>query len=77
MNGNYVPNVFKYSNQQYTLLITMFTLTGDPKNDLQISLDASDIEQFIYENRLNDLLIKGKVIYTDKYAAVDKINVKF
>lgn len=73
MNGNYTPNVFKYSNQQYTLLITLFTMTGDKKNDLQISLDAVDIEQFIYENKMNDLLIKGKVIYTDKYAAIDKM----
>lgn len=78
--NSYNSNTFKCksSNKVYTLLVTLFTKSGDPKDDLQVSLDAADIEEVTYESKLNDLLLRGKVIYVDKYAMVDKfINQHF
>ena len=39
----YTPNTFKYSNKTYTVFVNLFTNNGDPKNGLQISIDAADI----------------------------------
>lgn len=68
--NNYSNNTFKYSNKKYSIFISLFT--GSDDEDLRISLDAADIEEFVYENKLNDLVLRGHIIYTDKYAQVDK-----
>lgn len=74
---NYSNNVFKYNNKKYSFFVNLYTGNGKD-DDLRVSLDAADIEEFVYENKLNDLVIKGHVIYTDKYAQVDKfINQHF
>ena len=74
---NYSNNVFKYSNKKYSFFVNLYTGNGKD-DDLRVSLDAADIEEFVYENKLNDLVMKGHVIYTDKYAQVDKfINQHF
>jgi hypothetical protein len=38
-----------------------------------MACDASDVEEIVYEGKLNDLLLKGHIIYIDKYANVDKL----
>lgn len=74
---NYSNNVFKYNNKKYSFFVNLYTGNGKD-DDLRVSLDAADIEEFVYENKLNDLVMKGHVIYTDKYAQVDKfINQHF
>ena len=67
MMENYSNNVFKYSNKKYSFFVNLYTGNGKD-DDLRVSLDAADIEEFVYENKLNDLVMKGHVIYTDKYA---------
>ena len=66
-------NTFKYSNKTYTVIGTLFTSTGAKDKDVNISLDPIDIEEIVYEGKLNDLLLRGHIIYTDKYALVDKM----
>lgn len=66
-------NTFKYSNKTYTIIATLYTNTGNKDTDVRISLDPVDIELLEYEGKLNDLLLKGKVVYTDKYARVDRM----
>lgn len=68
---NYSNNIFKYSNKKYTFFANCYTGTGS-EDDLRISMDAADIEEFVYENKLNSLVLTGHIIYTDKYARVDK-----
>ena len=69
--NNYSNNVFKYNNKQYSLFISLYTGNGDD-DSLTVSLDCADIEEFVYENNLNSLVLTGHIIYTDKYARVDK-----
>lgn len=69
--NNYSNNVFKYNNKQYSLFISLYTGNGDD-DSLTVSLDCADIEEFVYENKLNSLVLTGHIIYTDKYARVDK-----
>lgn len=69
--NNYSNNCFKYSNKKYTFFVNLYTGNGK-EDDLRVSLDAADIEEFVYENKLNDLVMQGHVIYTDKYAQIDK-----
>ena len=66
-------NIFSYSSKSYTLNVTLYTSTNQPDKDLNIALDAADIEEVVYEGKFNDLLLKGYVIYTDRYAMVDKM----
>lgn len=66
-------NTFKYSNKTYTITATLYTNTGDKETDVNIGLDPTDIECIEYEGKLNDLLLRGKVVYVDKYARVDRI----
>ena len=68
--NNYSNNIFKYSNKKYTFFANLFT--GEDDDDLKVSLDMADVEEFIYENALNELCLRGHLIYTDKYAQVDK-----
>lgn len=66
-------NTFKYSNKVYTVSVVLYTNTGDKTKDLRIALDAIDIEEIVYEGKFNDLLLRGHVIYIDRYAQVDKM----
>lgn len=69
---SYSNNTFKYDDKGYTLLVSLFTNTGDEKHDLNVSLDIADTIEVVYESRLNDLLVSGHIIYVDKYAVVDR-----
>lgn len=66
-------NTFKYSNKTYTVVVCLYTSTSDPEHKLELALDCSDIGEIVYEGKLNDLLLKGHIIYTDRYAQVDKM----
>ena len=70
---NYDSNTFKYSNHTYTVAVNLYTKTTDPNDSIAVSLDAVDIDELVYESKLNDLLVQGHIIYTDKYAMVDKL----
>lgn len=61
-------NTFEYSKKTYTLVATLTSSSSNAANDVNISLDPVDIEEIVYESKLNDLLVTGHVIYTDKYA---------
>lgn len=68
--NNYSNNIFKYNNKKFTFFANLFT--GEEDEDLKVALDMVDVEEFVYENKLNELCLKGHIIYTDKYAQVDK-----
>ena len=70
--NSYDSNTFNYSNYTYTVAVNLYNIAGKPTDGVHASLDAADIEEVVYESKLNDLLVKGHVIYTDKYAMVDK-----
>ena len=63
---------FKYSNKSYNIVVTLYTETGNPKDDISRSLDMNFIDEVMYESELNDLVFYGHVIYTDKYAFIDQ-----
>jgi hypothetical protein len=73
MTTNYARNIFEYSNRSYTCLVSLYTRETDPSNEMRMACDASDVEEIVYEGKLNDLLLKGHIIYIDKYASVDKL----
>ena len=62
---------FKSSNKSYNIVVTLYTETGNPKDDISRSLDMNFIDEVMYESELNDLVFYGHVIYTDKYAFID------
>lgn len=64
--------IFRYNNQAYTVVATLFTNTGDETRDLKAAFDIGDIEEIEYETKFNDLMVKGYLIYIDKYAIVDR-----
>ena len=66
-------NTFRYSSNAYTVNANLYTNTGSPDTDVNIALDINDTEEIVYEGKLNDLLLRGHVIYTDRYAQVDKM----
>ena len=66
-------NTFRYSSNAYTVNANLHTNTGSPDTDVNIALDINDTEEIMYEGKLNDLLLRGHVIYTDRYAQVDKM----
>ena len=73
MINNYARNIFEYSNRSYTCLISLYTRETDPTNEMRMACDATDVEEIVYEGKLNDLLLKGHIIYIDKYANVDNL----
>lgn len=66
-------NTFRYSSNAYVVNAVLYTNTGNPDTDVTISFDINDTEEIMYEGKLNDLLLRGHVIYTDRYAQVDKM----
>ena len=66
-------NTFRYSSNAYTVNANLYTNTGSSDTDVNIALDINDTEEIVYEGKLNDLLLRGHVIYTDRYAQVDKM----
>lgn len=66
-------NTFKYSNNTYTVAVDLYTKTSSKADQVNISLDPVDIEEIVYESRLNDLMLTGHIVYIDRYAAVDKM----
>lgn len=70
---DYSQNTFKYSNKNYTLNVLLYTETGDENTRVEAALNGNDIELLRYSQSLNSLVIDGKIIYMDKYAAVDKL----
>ena len=64
--------IFKYNNQAYTVIASLFTNTGDETRDLHATFDIGDIEEIVYETKFNDLMVKGYLTYIDKYAIVDR-----
>lgn len=68
---NYSNNIFKYNNKTFSFFAMLYTGNNED-TDVRASLDCADIEEFVYENKLNSLVLTGHIIYTDKYAYVDK-----
>lgn len=68
---NYSSNIFKYNSKNFSFFATLYT-GNNTDEDQRASLDCADIDEFVYENKLNSLVLTGHIIYTDKYAQVDK-----
>lgn len=75
-NKDYSKQYFKYSGKEYFFESFLYIKVVDSnkldKNDLIISIDNNDIESFIYENKLNNLYLTGKIIFTDRYGMTDR-----
>ena len=65
----YSNNIFQYSNRSYTCAVTLY----NSSNDIRVVCDSLAIEEISYESKLNDLVLSGYIIYTDKYGNVDKL----
>lgn len=74
MSSNIDANEFKCvdNNRTYTFYASLYTGKLGEDDGLNAGLDANDIIEFMYESKLNGLLLTGHIIYTDKYARVDK-----
>lgn len=70
---NQASNIFKYSNNTYTVVATLYTGQPTDEGGACISLDPIDIEEISYEGKLNDFILRGRVVYTDRYAFVDRM----
>ena len=68
---NYSNNIFKYNNKNFSFFASLYTGNNED-SDVRASLDCADIQEFVYESKLNSLVLTGHIIYTDKYAYVDK-----
>lgn len=65
---NLSPSQFQYSGKKYTFSASLF------ENNMEhsIPLDNNKIEYFDYANTLNDLIIRGELVYTDSYGQLDR-----
>lgn len=66
------PNVFKYSNTEYSITVTLMNSTDKANAGFAEALDASDIEWIQYVSQVNSLVVTAKMAYLDKYAFIDK-----
>lgn len=73
MNTNYANNIFEYSNRSYTCIASLYTKNNNQDIDQRMTCDMAGIDEIVYENELNGLLVSGYIIYTDRYASVDKL----
>lgn len=69
--ADYASNSFQYNGTRYTLLVTMYNLV-DGKRQKSCALDIMALDTFEYTNELNDLLLHGSIVYTDKHGLVDQ-----
>ena len=68
---NYSNQTYKYAGKTYTFSASLY-VNNDDGTKTEIYCKNEDIIMFQYENALNDLYIKGELIYTDKYGEIDK-----
>lgn len=68
---NYSNNIFKYNNKNFSFFAMLYTGNNED-TDVRASLDCADVDEFTYESKLNSLVLTGHIIYTDKYAYIDK-----
>ena len=68
--ADYASNSFQYNGTRYTLLVTMYNLV-DGERKKSCALDIMALDTFEYTNELNDLLLHGSIVYTDKHGLVD------
>lgn len=69
---NLTQNLFVYDNKRYSLFISLFSTDSSGKTTLEAGVDLTSVEEIVYENQLNDFLLKGHVICVDSYASLDK-----
>lgn len=69
--ADYASNSFMYNGARYTFLATLYNLI-DGKREKSCALDIMSLDKFEYTNELNDLLLHGSIIYTDKHGLVDQ-----
>lgn len=68
--ADYASNAFMYNGTRYVLMVNLYTLE-DGKKTNSCSLDIMGLDTFEYTNELNDLLLHGRIVYTDKFGIVD------
>lgn len=69
--ADYASNAFMYNGTRYVLMVNLYTLE-DGKKTNSCSLDIMGLDTFEYTNELNDLLLHGRIVYTDKFGIVDQ-----
>lgn len=69
--ADYANNAFMYNGTRYVLQVTLYTLE-DGKKTKSCALDIMGLDTLEYTNELNELLMHGKIIYTDKFGLVDQ-----
>lgn len=76
--NNKTSNTFRVleNNKQFSIFVTIYVSEGNTDEDLNISLNLADLEEVVYENKFNDLLTRGHVVFTDKYGDMDKFMSK-
>lgn len=74
MSSNIDKNIFNCvdDNKSYTFTASLYTGMMDDEGELKAGLDANDIVEFMYESKLNGLLLTGHIVYTDRYSRIDK-----
>lgn len=76
--NNKTSNTFRVleNNKQYSIFVNIYVSEGNTDEDLNVSLNMADLEEVVYENKFNDLLLHGHVIFVDKYGDMDKFMSK-
>ena len=71
--ADYSNNIIRYSNQAYAIVVTLYPDVNMPsKLENALTLDAQTIEEIEYSSELNDLILRARITYIDKYGQVDK-----
>ena len=77
MQKDLTQQFFKYSGKEYFFQAIMYVKTNDKqeltKDDESIQLENDELESFVYESKLNDLCLRGKLVYTDHYGKIDRL----
>lgn len=69
--ADYASNTFQYNGQRYAIVATFYNFI-DGERKKSCALDILAMKRFEYVNELNNLLLTGSILYTDKYGIVDQ-----
>lgn len=69
--ADYASNAFQYNGQKYSIVVTFYNFI-DGQRKKSCALDILSMKKFEYVNELNNLLLTGSILYTDKHGTVDQ-----
>ena len=68
---NYSSQTYVYAGRKYTFTAFVYVNRQDGTKD-GVYLVNDDVALFQYENSLNQLFLKGELVYVDKYGTIDR-----